>query len=90
MQPIVSREVLTSVRCSTLAISSESLSPIRCLNCAKTLDIHQPDADLPYQMLATCDACKRWHIVDYDPVTPIAFLTLLPDTQSLIEKKPVA
>ena len=54
-------------------------SAVHCLNCQKRLDVHQPDADLPYRMLATCEACKSWHVVHCDPIEPRALITLLPE-----------
>lgn len=79
MQPISSGETPISLRYVTLSISSEGLSAVHCLNCQKRLDVHQPDADLPYRMLATCEACKSWHVVNCDPIEPRALITLLPE-----------
>jgi hypothetical protein len=79
MRPISSREVVVSLHYVSLPVLSDGLGPVSCLNCSKTLDVHQPDADLPYRMLATCPECKRWHLVDCDPEAPRARITLLPD-----------
>jgi hypothetical protein len=81
MRPMSSREVVVSLHCVSLPVLPDGLWPVSCLNCQKTLDVHQPDADLPYRMLATCPECKRWHLVDCDPEAPHARITLLPDAE---------
>jgi hypothetical protein len=81
MQPIASREVVVSLRSVSLPVPEEGLGPVFCVNCGKSLDIHQPDAEQPYRMLATCAECKGWHLVDFDPDAPRAWVTLLPEAQ---------
>ena len=34
--------------------------PPSCPCCGKQLNLHQPDENLPTQLLATCDDCSRW------------------------------
>jgi hypothetical protein len=34
--------------------------PPSCPCCGKQLNLHQPDEDLPTQLLATCHGCSRW------------------------------
>ena len=79
MEPIASREVAIRMRFATVPACLDGLSLISCLSCRKPLDIHQPDPDLPERILATCEACKSWHLVDYDPATDLAVVVLLPD-----------
>ena len=79
MQPITTREITVLLRSATVSVHAEGLAPVPCLNCGQPLEVHQPDADLPYRMLATCEVCKRWHLVDCDHDAPRAMLTILPE-----------
>jgi hypothetical protein len=35
-----------------------------CPNCENDLTIHQPDPDLWNRLLATCDDCKSWFVLE--------------------------
>ncbi|MGO9464782.1 MAG: hypothetical protein ACLQVF_11605 [Isosphaeraceae bacterium] len=35
-----------------------------CPGCENALTIHQPDPELPRRLLATCDECKAWYVMD--------------------------
>ena len=44
-----------------------------CPGCENDLTIHQPDLDLWDRLLATCDECKSWFVLEagrLDPVIP--------------------
>jgi hypothetical protein len=42
-------------------IKPETLEyPPVCPCCGQELSLHQPDENLPTQLLATCDDCSRW------------------------------
>lgn len=61
----------------------EGLHGLHCLGCGKALDVHQPDAEVPDRMLATCEGCKGWHLVEFTPGRPGALVVLLPDVSGL-------
>ena len=56
---------------------------MRCIECQSPLETHQPDADLPGQILATCERCKAWHLVDFEEGDETAFVILLPKLAQL-------
>jgi hypothetical protein len=35
-----------------------------CPNCEETLSLHIPDPQLPDRMLAVCEECKSWYLLD--------------------------
>lgn len=35
-----------------------------CPSCQTPLDFHIPDPDLPNRLLATCEECKTWYLMD--------------------------
>lgn len=74
------REVSVSLRVTTLPVRHDGQFPLTCLNCRNTLNVHQPDAQMPDRMLATCDDCKAWHLVDADPSAGDILVVLLPGT----------
>ncbi len=45
---------------------------ISCPQCEYSLTLHQPDPELPDQLLATCDECKSWFVTDAEGVRLIA------------------
>ncbi|MDR3638090.1 MAG: hypothetical protein P4L84_30070 [Isosphaeraceae bacterium] len=54
----------TSFRFETDAASEEPMSAIACPDCREFLTVHMPDPGLPERLLATCEACKRWYVMD--------------------------
>jgi hypothetical protein len=38
----------------------------RCPDCESFLNIHQPDAELPDRLIATCGACGTWFLIYSD------------------------
>ena len=53
--------------------------PAACLNCARELDVHQPDVQDPGRLLGTCEACHAWHLIEWDAGRPGRLVVLLPD-----------
>jgi hypothetical protein len=51
------------------------LSLPTCPSCEETLSLHIPDPQLPDRMLAVCEDCKSWYLLN--PVK--GRMTLLPD-----------
>lgn len=39
---------------------------VGCPACEGVLTLHQPDADLPDRLLATCEECKSWYLSNQD------------------------
>jgi hypothetical protein len=37
---------------------------LRCAECYGALEFHQPDPDSPYRILATCDHCDCWYLLN--------------------------
>jgi hypothetical protein len=46
------------------ASADEEHEPPACGRCGSSLELHQPDADLPNRLLGTCPACKAWYVVE--------------------------
>lgn len=45
--------------------SGEEGAEINCPSCAGPLNMHQPDENLPEQLLAICESCSHWyHLVE--------------------------
>lgn len=40
--------------------------PLVCRKCWSDLILHQPDPQMPEQILGTCDECKTWYLFDGD------------------------
>jgi hypothetical protein len=77
--PHPGRQLSISLRFATFPPSPDGQIPLTCLQCRNPLDIHQPDAELPDRMLATCEACKAWHLLDRAPGAADVLVLLLPD-----------
>ncbi len=77
-EPHPDREITIALRVQTFPQCPDGQSPLACLNCRNTLDVHQPDGDLPDRMLATCPGCRAWHLIECGP-GPGALIVLLPD-----------
>jgi hypothetical protein len=57
-----------------------------CPLCDQVLNLHQPDENMPTQLLATCDCCLRWYALFAISEDSNQFLMLdLPD-KSVIDK----
>jgi hypothetical protein len=50
-----------------------------CTNCGCDLAFHLPDPMRPLRMLATCEVCGSWFLVDADREKPEAVMVQLPD-----------
>ncbi len=49
------------------AIACSGLGAIPCRRCGVTLDLCQPDPNLPERFIATCDECGEWSLVESSP-----------------------
>jgi hypothetical protein len=79
MEPKIRQEVTLTLLFEIIPVWPDGQTEFLCLVCSKPLDVHQPDADLPERMLATCEDCKGWHLVEYVPDGAKAVVTALPD-----------
>ncbi len=57
----------------------DSAEDILCSRCHEPLTLHQPDVDMPEQMLGTCDECKSWYLIDKAG----GIMSLLPEERTL-------
>jgi hypothetical protein len=76
------RELTVGLKFATVPVSPDGLPSIACVSCGAPLDVHQPDADMPDRMLATCEACKGWHLLDCTAGAREVVLVLLPDPRA--------
>ena len=53
MESDVRKEQLIPLRFATIANCRDDRALLVCLNCDETLDVHQPDSELPDRLLAT-------------------------------------
>ena len=58
--------------------SVPELTAICCPECKYLLTLHQPDADLPDRLLATCEKCKSWFLTNSDGIA-LMRLSQFPD-----------
>ena len=57
-----------------------------CPLCEQELSLHQPDENLPSQLLATCDYCSAWYsLIDLNDEGSEVFMVELPG-RSVAEK----
>ena len=83
MEPKPAREADLALRYEIISTSPDSLASFICLGCRGLLDVHQPDAGLPDRMLATCEHCKGWHVIESASDGKTALVALLPALASL-------
>ena len=77
------REITVLLRSSIAETGPDGQPSIHCLECQGPLETHQPDADLPGLILATCDLCKAWHLVDFEDSDDVAFVIIFPNHSQL-------
>lgn len=85
MDPNPDRKASVSLRFTTVSVPPDGLSAVPCLRCEKLLDIHQPNPEQPERILATCEACKRWYLVDCNPEGTEAVVVTLPPPETFRE-----
>jgi hypothetical protein len=88
MEPKPGREATLALRFEIVPTSPDVLTSFLCLGCRGLLDVHQPDAHLPDRMLATCEHCKGWHVVEYATDGKTVLVALLPDLTPLRPAEP--
>lgn len=83
MEPNPGREVAVTLRLQAVPNHPDGLTPTACLRCGGSLEIHQPDASMPERMLATCESCKAWHLIECEPEIDPMVVVLLPGGEAL-------
>jgi len=58
-----------------MAIEGDDYRGLRCARCCGALEFHQPDTESPYKMLATCELCGSWYLLNLRA----GWMLLLPD-----------
>ena len=58
--------VVLSMDLTVLTVVPDGLNCISCQTCGSSLNLHQPEADLPNRLLGTCDHCGVWYLIDGD------------------------
>jgi hypothetical protein len=71
--------VFVAMNLTRLSPEPESLSTTSCTKCGEGLNLHQPDANLPERLLATCPDCSAWFLIDGGA----GLMMLLPDEDDL-------
>lgn len=61
----------------SLEIPSHELADHPCSQCDCELDLHQPNPATPERLLATCNDCGAWFLVDLQPDDAMARVTHL-------------
>src|SRR4051812_11712967 len=66
-----------------LHFPASALKPVGalCLNCSSSLTLHQPDTDSPERLLAVCEHCKHWFLIDLLLDVSEGVMVRLPDTE---------
>ena len=79
MEPNPDRKVSMTVSVMSIALCRDEQNSFFCARCGNPVAIHQPDAELPYRMLGTCDQCHVWYLITCDPAEDRAITIELPD-----------
>ncbi len=64
---------------TTLRVSDEGLENPQCRDCHAPLAVHQPDVDRPDHLLATCEGCGAWYLIEIGADETEAFMFDLPN-----------
>jgi hypothetical protein len=57
-----------------------------CPDCQLPLDLHQPDEELPAQLLGICESCSKWFlVVEVEPDWSGTLLFELPSAETIRE-----
>jgi hypothetical protein len=62
-----------------MRLDCDDASASRCPRCRRPLTLHQPDPDRPDRLVATCEGCRNWFIIN----TATGLMARLPDDQEL-------
>ena len=83
MEPNQGRKIAMTLSVMSITLCQDGQSSFLCTHCDSPVEIHQPDADLPYRMLGTCDHCHAWYLLTTDSGEDRALVIELPDSSQL-------
>jgi hypothetical protein len=69
-------------------VSSLATSDLDCPVCEASMHLHQPDQKNPARLLAICDECQRWHLVELSSDDGDAMIITLPDAPKSGRQEP--
>ncbi len=78
MSPTQRRTVRLTLEIKIISFSADEPIPIHCPGCRSALNVHQPDADWPDQLLGTCEGCQSWYLIATSAEESKATLIRLP------------
>ena len=85
MHPLFTHPFSMKWNVTVLEVSPDGfLSPV-CQKCQTELDIHQPQADDPNELLGTCGQCGSWHLIQVAPGGSEALVLNLPGVEFVRE-----
>ncbi len=82
--PSLTKAMLELTAC-VINLDQDESSPC-CPVCEQVLNLHQPDENLPSQLLATCDSCQRWYCLFGITEDPNRFFMLALPERAMIEE----
>jgi hypothetical protein len=83
MKTMNDRATPVLLRFARIPIPPDGPVSVDCMECDSSVEIHQPDSELPDRMLGTCEQCQTWYLLECDPDAGQAALILLPDSSLL-------
>lgn len=85
MHPLFKHPFSMKWNVTELEVSPDGfISPV-CQKCRTELDIHQPQADDPNELLGTCNQCGGWYLIQVAPGGSEALLLNLPGVEFVRE-----
>ncbi|HEV3163259.1 MAG TPA: hypothetical protein VGZ22_04405 [Isosphaeraceae bacterium] len=72
------RSMKVALDVTVAPLTDEGLSSILCPKCQGPITVHQPDAQLPDQLLGTCDGCGAWYVLGLMSASNEALVLHLP------------
>jgi hypothetical protein len=83
MNPSFPVAALVSLNLACLPAPSDELCKSTCMSCGSSLDLHQPESEVPDRLLGTCPQCQRWYILDF--ITDEAVIVSLPEAEVFLK-----
>jgi hypothetical protein len=77
------RTVVVELELQRVPFSAEEMATIACARCGEPLSIVQPESKIPRRLIAACEQCGRWVILEVAPDREEAWMITLPDPGTL-------